>query len=120
MCVCVYVCVCPLTKADFQAMWTRFFPAVFELRKQISEGAIGEVKYMSASFGFSGGRDIKRLSNLELGGGATLDVGVYPIHMATMIFGEEPEMVQTSGWLMPSGADECAVITLKYLPLIFN
>ena len=35
-----------LIAADLQAMWTRFFPAVFELRKQISEGAIGEVKFM--------------------------------------------------------------------------
>ena len=86
---------------------------MFELRKQIAEGAIGEVKYVRADFGFNGGQDIKRLSDPELGGGAVLDVGVYPISLATMIFGEEPEMVQASGWLMPTGADEFAAITLK-------
>ena len=83
-----------------------------ELRKQISEGAIGEVKYLSANFGV----DIvsaSRVSLLESGGGAVLDIGVYPITLATMIFGEEPESVQSSGWLMPTGADEFAAITLK-------
>lgn len=86
---------------------------MFELRKRIAEGAIGEVKYMLANVGFSGGSKIKRLSDLELGGGAVLDVGVYPISLATMVFGEEPEAVQASGWLMPTGADEFAAITLK-------
>ena len=76
-----------------------------ELRKQISEGAIGEVKYISASFGVKGNR--------IYGGGAVLDLGVYPITLATMIFGEEPESVQSSGWLMPTGVDEFAAITLK-------
>lgn len=94
-------------------MWTRFFPVMFEVRKMIAEGAIGEVKYVSATFGFSGGSNIPRLANPELGGGAVLDVGVYPISFATMIFGEEPESVQSSGWLMSTGADEFAAITLK-------
>lgn len=94
-------------------MWTRFFPAMFEVRRLIAEGAIGDVKYMSATFGFPDGSKIKRLSDLELGGGAVLDVGVYPISLATMVFGEEPENTQTSGWLMSTGADEFAAITLK-------
>lgn len=92
----------------------RFFPAMAELRKQISEGVIGEVQYMSANFGFKGGRMIERLSNPKLGGGCVLDVGVYVINLATMVFGEKPEAVQSSGWLMPTGADAFAAITLKY------
>ena len=91
----------------------RFFPAMVELRKQISEGAIGEVEFVSITFGFRGGRERSRLADLELGGGAVLDVGVYVINLATMIFGEEPETIQSSGWLMPTGADEFAAMTLK-------
>ena len=96
-----------------QAVWTRFFPAMVELRKQIAEGEIGEVKFVSIAFGFSSGRNVGRISDLELGGGAVLNVGVYVINIATMIFGEEPETIQANGWLMPTGADEFAAITLK-------
>ena len=91
----------------------RFFPAITELRRQIAEGDIGTVEYVSITFGFRGGRDISRLSDLNMGGGAVLDVGVYVINLATMIFGEEPEAIQASGWLMPTGADELAAMTLK-------
>lgn len=79
----------------------------------IAEGAIGEVKYVSVTSGLSGGESVPRLADLELGGGAVLDVGVYPISLATMIFGDEPESVQSSGWLMSTGADSFAAITLK-------
>ena len=92
----------------------RFFPVMAELRKQISEGAIGEVKYVSAHFGFKGNPKVEpHLFDLELGAGAVLRVGMYAINFATMIFGEAPETIQSSGWLMPSGADEFAAITLK-------
>ena len=94
-------------------MWTRFFPAIAELRKQIAEGVIGEVQYVSAHFGFAGGAQIPRICEPKLGGGAVLEVGVYPINFATMIFGERPESIQSSGWLMSTGADEFAAITLK-------
>ena len=91
----------------------RFFPAMVELRKQIAEGDIGEVQYVSAHFGFQGGSKVPRLFDLKLGGGAVLDVGVYVINFATMIFGEPPESIQSSGWLMDTGADEFAAMTLK-------
>lgn len=82
-------------------MWTRFFPAVVELRQQINTGRIGEVKIVQANFGFkrSDTSGNSRLDNPELGGGAVLDVGVYTISFATMIFGERPECVHASGWL---------------------
>ncbi len=84
-----------------------------ELRNQISSGAIGEVQYISSTFGLSGGRQRSRFTCLELGGGAILDFGMYVINLATMIFGEEPETIQSSGWLMPSGPDEFAAMILK-------
>ena len=56
----------------------QFFPAVVELRKQIVEGAIGEVKYVHANFGFRLDTIPPHLTEPELGGGATLDIGIYP------------------------------------------
>ncbi len=84
-----------------------------KLRQLISEGTIGEVKYVHATFGFRLENIPERLSDRNLGGGAILDIGVYVINLATMIFGEQPEAIQSSGWLMPTGADEFAAITLK-------
>ena len=97
----------------------RFFPAMVELRKLISEGAIGEVKHAYANFGFRLEKMPARLSEPELGGGAVLDIGVYIINFATMVFGEKPETVQTSGWLMATGVDEFAAITLKLVMFMF-
>ena len=86
-------------------MWTRFFPAVVELRKEIKAGNIGDVKLVNASFGFrrnfAAGKS--RLDDPKLGGGAVLDVGVYPISFATMIFDEKPESIHASGWLTAAG-----------------
>ena len=59
-----------------QAVWMRFFPAVVELRKQIAEGVIGEVKYNYANFGFKGGDLRPCLTDPKLGGGAVLDIGI--------------------------------------------
>ena len=88
-----------------QGMWTRFFPAVVELRRQIKEDKIGQVKYVQANFGFkrSDSSSKSRLEDPEKGGGAVLDVGIYPISFATMIFGERPESISAAGWLTSSG-----------------
>ena len=86
-----------------------------ELRKRIAEGAIGEVKHVYGNFGFRLDDIPPRLTEPELGGGATLDIGIYPIDFATMIFGEKPESVHAEGWLTSTGVDEFAAITLKYV-----
>ena len=86
-------------------MWTRFFPSVVELRRQITDDSIGEVKVVQANFGFKRTETsgISRLHTPELGGGAVLDVGVYPISFATMIFKERPKSIHATGWLTASG-----------------
>ena len=53
------------------------------------------------------------LTDPKLGGGAMLDVGIHPIALATMIFGEKPESVHADGWLTSTGPGEFAAITLK-------
>ena len=86
-------------------MWTRFFPAIVELNRQISAGKIGDVKLLQANFGFqrSDTSGTSRLDDPKKGGGAILDVGVYVVSFATMVFGERPESIQASGWLTPTG-----------------
>ena len=58
-----------------EAMWTHFMPAMVQLRQLLARGVIGEVRMLTADFGFRSGMNPEsRLFNLELGGGALLDV----------------------------------------------
>ncbi|ADZ92534.1 Gfo/Idh/MocA family protein [Marinomonas mediterranea] len=77
-----------------EAMWTRFIPALEQAIEWIEEGEIGELLGIQASFNFKGPTDPEhRLLNPELGGGALLDVGIYPIFLAQLFLGR-PDFVQ--------------------------
>jgi predicted dehydrogenase len=65
-----------------EAMWTRFFPLIQQLKTELLP-KIGDVLTFSANIGIAGPTANKkhRLMDLQLGGGALLDVGVYPISL---------------------------------------
>ena len=89
-----------------EAMWSRFFPATIKTLELIRAGAIGEIKFLHADFGFAAPYNPEgRVFNLKLGGGAQLDVGVYPMFLALLIFGK-PEKIQALAHRAPTGADE--------------
>ena len=94
----------------------RYFPAMVELRRLISEGAIGEVKHVNVTFSFRRPPAVAlRLVDPKLGGGAVLDVGVYVLNFASMVFGgEQPESIHAWGQLTEEGTDKLAAITLIY------
>jgi len=97
-----------------EAMWSRFFPLIDRVQTLIAEGAIGDLVFLQADFGFRADfNPASRIFNPELGGGALLDVGVYPISLASLLFGT-PDSV--SGWaqLGQSGVDEAVGIVLGY------
>lgn len=97
-----------------EAMWSRFFPAMAHVRKLIADGAIGEVRMLQADFGFRAGVDpSSRLFNLAMAGGGLLDVGVYPISLASMLFGT-PTDIAGVAQIGETGVDEQAAISLKY------
>jgi predicted dehydrogenase len=97
-----------------EAMWTRFFPLMLELRDMIADGAIGELDTLIADFGIRRSLETsERLFRLELGGGALLDLGVYLVSLASMFFGE-PERVTSLAELGESGVDERTSIILGF------
>ncbi len=97
-----------------EAMWSRFFPAMAHVRKLVAEGAIGEARMLQADFGFRAGVDPNsRLFNLAYAGGGLLDVGVYPISLASMLFGT-PTDITGVAQIGETGVDEQAAISLKY------
>lgn len=97
-----------------EGMWTRFFPAMKKVLELIESGAIGEVKFVQGDFGFAAPVNPDgRVYNLELGGGAQLDVGVYPLFQALLILGK-PDQVKSFSHLTETGADASTCTLLYY------
>ncbi|KAJ8340674.1 hypothetical protein SKAU_G00353070 [Synaphobranchus kaupii] len=97
-----------------EAVWTRFFPASREISRVLSQGEVGEVKVARAEIGVPL-LHVPRAVEKELGGGALLDIGVYCLQFALMVFnGERPESIQASGFCLDTGVDEAMVVTLTF------
>jgi predicted dehydrogenase len=97
-----------------EAMWTRTLPAVRRMLDLIADGAIGEVTSVHAHFGLD--RDFEpdhRLRDPALGGGALLDLGVYPVSFAQLLLGE-PHHVRAYAALHPEGTDANTGIVLGF------
>lgn len=76
-----------------EAMWTRCFPTIHRVGELIADGAIGEVTAVQADFGLAGPfPPTSRLFDPALGGGALLDLGVYPITIAHLFLGAPDEI----------------------------
>jgi predicted dehydrogenase len=77
-----------------EAMWTRFLPHIAEIRRHLAEGALGEIVTVTADHGQWFAQDAGfRLFAPELGGGALLDLGVYPVSFASMVLGKPDRIV---------------------------
>ncbi len=97
-----------------EGMWTRFLPAVVRARALLAAGAVGEPRLLQADFGFRAAFDPRgRLFAPELGGGALLDLGVYPVSLAVMLWGE-PVRIAAAANLGPTGVDEEGAILLQH------
>lgn len=98
-----------------EAMWTRFLPVNLKVCQWIAEGKIGEPRFLLADFGFRSGINPQgRLFNPELGGGALLDVGIYPISYASMIFDAQPNKIFAAGELGDTGVDYQTSLLFTY------
>ncbi len=97
-----------------EAMWTRFLPAVQQVRDWVSTGRIGDVRLVQADFCFNLPYDpAHRLYNPNLGGGALLDLGIYPLSFTTMLLGF-PTQTQSHAHRSPTGVDELDNMLLIY------
>ena len=97
-----------------EAMWMWFIPAVVEARRLVVEGAIGEPRFLAADFGFNIPFDPQaRHFSLELGGGALLDIGIYPLALALYFFGP-PDEISGQAVLGTTGVDEQLTAGLRW------
>jgi predicted dehydrogenase len=97
-----------------EAMWTRFLPHISRAREMVASGDLGDVRSLTADFAERFPRDpASRAYSRELAGGALLDLGIYPISLASMLFGR-PLAVTAAGRLTESGVDSQTSVTLSY------
>ena len=97
-----------------EAMWTRTNPLIRQAQQLIADGVIGAVRGLRNEFGLGLAFDpTHRLYDVENGGGALLDLGVYPATFAYLFLGP-PDEVRTIGTLSPTGSDETVAMEWLY------
>ncbi len=96
-----------------EALWTRYMPSRTMINEIIAEGLIGKASSLTANLGYVVGH-VKRLTDLSLAGGALLDLSVYPLNFAMMVFGEDFDSVAGEAFITETGVDAMNSITLKW------
>jgi predicted dehydrogenase len=93
-----------------EAMWMRFNPAIELMLDELADGAVGDVLSVQAGFGIP----FPRTTNIwrpELGGGALLDMGVYPVTLAHLVLGA-PDTLEATGEMRADGLFAHALTSL--------
>lgn len=96
-----------------EAMWTRYMPMLTTIQEVLGSGVIGELKTLTANLGYAIDT-LPRLQEPSLAGGALLDVGVYTLNFASMIFGSNIAGIESFCTYSKTGVDEQNSITIKY------
>ena len=97
-----------------EAMWTRFLPAIVEAKRIVASGAIGKVQQVQSDLGFVATVGLEhRLLNPELGGGAVLDLGIYPLSTSAFFLGPVAA-VQAVGEFSATGIDLQTAFSLRH------
>ncbi len=105
-----------------EAFMYRCHPQTARLLEILRDGAVGEIRWIDATFAFGAKFDPNhRIYSNALGGGGILDVGCYPISAARLLAGAtsgggfvEPIALKGVGTLAPTGVDEFAAATLRF------
>ena len=98
-----------------EAMWTRFLPHTRRIRQLLRAGALGEVRTVIADHGqrFLPPDPASRLYAPDLAGGALLDLGIYPLSLASLVLGR-PARVTAAGDFTATGVDAQTSVLLQY------
>ena len=98
-----------------EAMWTKCLPAFLKAKQWFESGKIGRIKAIRADFSNPVEFDPQdRLFRPELGGGALLDLGVYPISFITAFLGFEPQEINSSVNIAGLGVDMDEAVIMRY------
>lgn len=96
-----------------EAIWTRFMPARKLINDLLASKVIGKVTSLCANLGYNI-KNVARLVDPNLAGGALLDVGVYPLNFALMVFGNDFKKIEATALMGPEKVDYTDNITIYY------
>jgi predicted dehydrogenase len=97
-----------------EAMWTRFLPHIARVREILAAGTLGDVVYLTAEHGQWFAADPRfRLFAPDLGGGALLDLGIYPVSFASLILGRPARITAVSDRAF-TGVDATTSMIFQY------
>jgi predicted dehydrogenase len=97
-----------------EALWTRFMPTLLQTKEWIAANKIGAIKAIHADFGFKADfLPEKRLYNKTLGGGALLDIGIYPIFLSYVLLGM-PQQIEAVASFTETGVDGATTMSFLY------
>lgn len=97
-----------------EALWTRFLPSILKAMEVIAAGELGKVRHIKSDFGIWRSFDpLHRMFNKDLGGGSLLDIGIYPLFLTLLLWGE-PEQISAVADIGSTAVDESLALTLKY------
>ncbi|HWE56074.1 MAG TPA: Gfo/Idh/MocA family oxidoreductase [Acidimicrobiales bacterium] len=97
-----------------EAIWSRFLPAYARMGEVLASGRIGEPVLVEADFGFRAPfNPDHRLFAADLGGGALLDLGIYPLQLCSLVLGE-PIGVSAQAVKGVTGVDEHVAAVVRY------
>ena len=98
-----------------EAMWTWFLPAIDQALAWVAEGRIGTLRHVKADFGYPQLYEPeKRMYDPALGGGALLDMGVYPVALAWLLRRQMPASVAVTARRAENGVCDDLVAVLEY------
>lgn len=96
-----------------EAIWTRYMPMRETINNVIRSGIIGNPTSLSANLGYPL-EHVERLVSMDLAGGALLDLGVYTLNFASMVFGDDIAGISAECIKYDTGVDAQETIMLRY------
>jgi predicted dehydrogenase len=97
-----------------EAFWTRFIPGTLKVIELIEQQIIGDIYSINANFGYVATTNpSSRLISPALGGGALLDIGIYPVFISTLLLGK-PVEIKSMGQLTTTGIDQQCAMLMKF------
>jgi len=98
-----------------EAIWVRFLPSMIRLKQILQSGIIGDIRLFNISFGgIAQAQYLPRLTDPQLAGGVTLDMGIYPITFVNYLLDAEPTASKSFCRFAATGVDELATYQLQY------
>jgi predicted dehydrogenase len=99
-----------------EAMWTYFLPAIQKAREWVDQGRIGKVRQVKADFGYPllPFDPDRREYNAEFAGGCLLEMGIYPVALAFLFIGRDPDDMKVVARKAPNGVEDDVQMLFDY------